>query len=328
MPTTVAYYRRLYHLYRDFRRRRPIVASPPLRLWVELSSECNLRCVMCPNSELPPGQRGFMEWRVFHKVIDEAREYVFDVTLHHRGESLLHPQALRFIRYAASQGLCTKLHSNGTRLDRITADRLVDSGLNRISFSFDGFVKEDYEKIRRGADFDQTLANIRHLLERRGQLRQKFPLVAVEVIELSPSQQDRGKMRRFAADLKKLELDELVIKKPHNWAGYLRTAPGPGRGRRHYSCCTFPWNALLVLFNGDVLPCSQDFFGKYPVGNVGRQSLLEIWNGEPMQRLRLGLAEKRLDGFPACRDCDRPWRRTAVGVPREYLRRLLFKKLP
>ena len=68
----------------------------------------------------------------------------------------------------------------------------------------------------------------------------------------------------------------------HNWAGEIN---GPGKGKK-YSPCTFLWQALIIFWDGAVLPCTQDFFGYYILGNVKDSSLAEIWNNDKMIRLR------------------------------------------
>jgi radical SAM protein with 4Fe4S-binding SPASM domain len=323
MNGKLEYYRRLAKLYRGYIRRDAVMPAPPLRVWVEISSRCNLRCPACPNKDLAAGQKGDMDWPLFKKVIDQAHPFAFEINLHHRGETLLHPQAGRFIRYAAATGTACRLHTNATLLQGPIVDDILASGLRSLSVSMDGFSADVYEKNRVGAGFDQVSRNIAGFLQRRRQLRRKRPRLAIEVMEFSALA--GGEERRaFGAQYKKLGLDELVSKKPHNWAGYLaatkNTAP--------VTACTFPWNALVVLFNGDVSPCSQDFFAQRILGNAGEKPLLEIWNGQPMQELRRAFAGGRTAASPPCSACDRIRRPTLGGVPTEYLKRLARRRMP
>jgi hypothetical protein len=325
------YYKRLAALYRSYRRRDGIVPAPPLRLWVEISSRCNLRCVVCPNKDLPPGQRGDMEWPLFRSIIDQARTFALELNLHHRGESLLHPEAGRFIRAATASGIPCRLHTNATLLRGPVVDDILDSGLERLSISMDGFSAAAYEKIRCGASFDQVMANIAGFLRRRGELNRSQPRMTIEVMDL-PAAGDRSGQREFSTRLKKLGLDELAFKQPHNWAGYLDPPPGakPPCGPTAsfpFPACTFPWNALVVFFNGDVGPCAQDFFAQRILGRSDAGTLLEIWNGPPMQELRRAFAAGKAAASPPCSTCDRLRRRTLGGVPAEYLKKLLFRRL-
>jgi radical SAM protein with 4Fe4S-binding SPASM domain len=324
MTGKINYYQRLFALFRSYRRADTVVAAPPLRLWVEISSRCNLRCPVCPNQDLSASQKGDMAWPLFKKVIDQARDFAFEINLHHRGESLLHPEVGRYINYATAQGIICKLHTNGTLLNREMSEAILASGLQRLSISFDGFSAAVYEKNRVGAIFEQVTENINGFLQLRRQLLKKAPRLAIEVIELSTSRAEGKKQRKFARHFKKLGLDELVLKKAHNWAGHLRTA-GPAE---KFSACTFPWNALVVFFNGDVSPCAQDFFGRCRLGNAAADPLLEIWNGFPMQKLRKAFSSGQISEFQSCSGCDRVGRKTLGGIPREYLKRMIFKHMP
>ena len=321
MKRTWRYYRRLAALYGSYRRRDAVVAAPPLRLWLEISSRCNLRCPACPNKDLPAAQKGDMTWPLFRRVVDQAREFALEVNLHHRGETLLHPDAGRMARYAAGAGLPCRLHTNATLLRGGVVGELLESGLQRLSVSFDGFDAATYEASRVGARFAEVRENVVDFLERRRCARRRLPRVSLEVLE--PAAGDDGERRRFAADMAAHGLDELIVKKAHNWGGYLGAPPaGP------VTACTFPWNALLVLANGDVVPCAQDFFACLRLGSAVEAPLLEIWNGEPLQKLRRAFAARDLAGLPVCAACDRIRRPTMGGVPAEYLRRLLRRRMP
>jgi radical SAM protein with 4Fe4S-binding SPASM domain len=323
MNGRLGYYGRLARLYGSYIRKDAFVPAPPLRLWVEISSRCNLRCPVCPNKDLAAEKKGDMDWPLFKKVIDQAQRFAFEINLHHRGETLLHPQAGRFIRYATASGTPCRLHTNATLLQGPIVEDILASGLQRVTISFDGFSADVYEKNRSGASFDQVSGNIADFLRRRGQLRQKHPRLAIEAMELSTV--DRSENRReFRAHFQRLGLDEMIFKKPHNWAGYLTAAENKAAA----AICTFPWNALLVFFNGDVSPCSQDFFGRCILGNANDKPLLEIWNAPPLQELRRAFAGGEMAAFPACMDCDRIRRPTLGGVPREYLKRLLRMRMP
>jgi MoaA/NifB/PqqE/SkfB family radical SAM enzyme/GT2 family glycosyltransferase len=65
-----------------------------------------------------------------------------------------------------------------------------------------------------------------------------------------------------------------------------------------HSCEQNPWETAHVLSNGDVVAC--EVHDKTPLGNLARQSLLEVWNGELYRRFR---AAYRTGELPECRSC-------------------------
>lgn len=319
------YYFRLVQIFWSYHRKRTKLDYLPVRLWVEPTSVCNLRCIMCPNKNLSKDEKGYMDFSLFKKIIDEARHFVFDIHLLHRGESLLHPQFFSMVRYAHEAGIVTRFHTNGTLLDGEKSRQLIESGLDQFAFSFDGLDKKTYEAIRVNASFETTLENIIRFLELKKRQRSQKPATVLELINFPGlyGRDARGRMKEFMQNFKGLPLDKVVIKEKHNWAGEIGTAPQ----KKIYSPCTFLWHALVIFWDGAVLPCTQDFHGYYVIGNVRDSSIGQIWNGEKMLALREKIVHQDIEGLSTCSNCDRLWRPKILGVPREYLGRFLLKKM-
>jgi radical SAM protein with 4Fe4S-binding SPASM domain len=308
---------RMGRILMDFRRRAERVGSLPIRLWIETASVCNLRCVMCPNKTYPAGRKGVMRLDLFKKIIDEARHFANDVYLHHRGEPLLNPALFEMIGYARAAGLKTRFHTNGALLDEAKARGLLAAGPNLVSFSVDGFTKDSYERIRGGAIFERTVANIVRLAELRRELKVKIPYIVIEKIRFRSWADDRDAaavalLRRRFLDA---GVDEIIEKEEYVWAD--PAAPQP-EGIRTAAPCTFPWYAMVICHDGTVTPCPQDFHAHLALGNVREATLAEIWNGAKYRELRRRLAAD-VDSLPLCRKCDRLYRKTVGGVPLQYM---------
>lgn len=321
--TSIRYVARLLRLYFHYSRRSSKLPYAPVRLWIELTSLCNYRCIICPNKDMDKEDHGYMDFALYKKIISEAADFAFEVNLAHRGESLLFPQIGEAILYAKSKGLFTRLHTNGSLLSEEMSRKILDSGLDRLSFSFDGFDKDTYERTRVGGHFESTLQNIIRFLEIKKDNKSKTPNTSIEVINFT-SGTDQPTKKEFKAKFINLPLDSFVVKDLHNWAG--ETAKE--HTSQHYSVCTFPWNALVIFWDGHVLPCSQDFFGSYVLGNVKESPLKDIWNNTRMKQLRKKLSKKDIADLKACSQCDRPWRKSFLGVPKEFLWKFIAKKMP
>lgn len=57
--------------------------------------------------------------------------------------------------------------------------------------------------------------------------------------------------------------------------------------------CFYPHYFMMLDWNGDVYLCPQDWNRRIKVGNVGVQSLLEVWQGAPLARFRRLLGQGR-----------------------------------
>src|SRR4030042_6815082 len=110
------YYRRLWAIFRAYRKRETVLPYLPIRLWIEPTSFCNLKCVMCPNKDLDKKDKGYMTFGLFRKIVDEAKDFIHEANLTHRGESLLHPEFIEMVRYASDAGIGPRLHTTGPLL--------------------------------------------------------------------------------------------------------------------------------------------------------------------------------------------------------------------
>ena len=309
----------LFKIFLNYRKKKVTLDTLPIRLWIEPTSICNLRCVMCLNEKLPPSQKGRMDFALFKKIIDEAREYVYDVYLHHRGEPLLHPQFTEMVKYAKRRSLRVKFHTNATLLTREKSEQILDSGLDLISFSFDGFSEEVYEEVRINAKFEKTVENIGEFLKLKGKRRQSKPYTVIEEIEFPRYSEHYGggEKEKFSRKFRSLGLDELIFKKLYNWAGDYEV-PGQKTGREDYAVCTFPWYSSVILWDGTVVPCPQDYFARIKLGNVSQKRLSEIWNDKPYLELRKKMFHS-LEDLAPCNKCDRLWRKKVIGLPFQYM---------
>jgi len=314
--------------YTAYLRRTEVCHYPPTRVWVEPTSLCNLRCPFCCNRQMPRAQHGFMDFELFRELADEAAGKVRQFNLFHRGESLLHPQLVKMVRYAHRKRLRTRIHTNGTMLNPDMDRELIEAQLDVLSFSFDGYDREMYEKNRPNASFDNVLANILGFLTTKKKMGAQKPFVAIELMEIAnhPPNELAKKRRGFLKRFEGLPLDKFVIRRPHNWAGLVDIGTTDSETRPRIPC-PFLWHALVVFWDGRVLPCPQDFFGALRLGNVRNQRLMDIWNGDKIRNLRKEMADPRSLQRHPCVDCDRIRRATIAGVPVDYLGRFLSETI-
>ncbi len=66
------------------------------------------------------------------------------------------------------------------------------------------------------------------------------------------------------------------------------------------SSCSFPWLYTEICANGDVTPCHT--FYDFTIGNIYKESILDIWNGERLSQFR---KYTRKNLFPVCTACSR-----------------------
>lgn len=66
--------------------------------------------------------------------------------------------------------------------------------------------------------------------------------------------------------------------------------------------CPFPWQYVVVQWNGDVVACCRDYDGQLKLGNVKENTLKEIWNGREYADFRAKMTSG--DGLTSfCNEC-------------------------
>jgi organic radical activating enzyme len=189
--------RRLARIFWAYKTGATRVPPLPVRLWIESTSRCNLRCGYCPNKDIEKADHGFMDLDLFKSIIDQVADHAYDVNLFHRGEPTMHPRLPEMVAYARQKGLYTRIHTNITLLSEKKARALLDAGLDYMSCSFDGYTKEMYEKNRVGAKFDWALDHLRRFLELKKAAGARHPFTVLQVMEIgAPPRDELRRMRR------------------------------------------------------------------------------------------------------------------------------------
>ncbi|MBU4263830.1 MAG: radical SAM protein [Proteobacteria bacterium] len=302
----------------NYRKKRTVLNNAPSYIWLEPTNHCNLRCVMCPNGAgKVTVDKGYMDYDLFTRIIDQISPHTSALTLAVGGESLLHPRFVDMVHYSKSKGMKVLLNTNATLLYDGLSGELLDAELDYISFAFDGFTRESYEKARRGAKFNDTLGNINAFLRLKRSKRAKKPYCVLSVLNLGLGGCSESDKQRFIARLDE-GIDEIRQREVASWGSTFKDETSFAH-RAHegvYPPCSRLWSTTCISWNGEVVPCIYNANREYVLGSLERELLLDIWNGEAM----IGLREAMLDGSylersPLCENCIVLGTPPLLGVP-------------
>ncbi len=133
------------------RDRRPALRPFPSKLFVEITTLCNLACPMCVKQSADSGiTEGNMSLATF-QALEPAFPHLEALILNGIGEPLVHPELTTFIRRARAKmppSGWIGFQSNGLLIDRNKAGQLVEAGLNRICLSIDSVCPDILRTIR------------------------------------------------------------------------------------------------------------------------------------------------------------------------------------
>ena len=266
--------------------------KPPKVLSVEVTSRCNLNCPFClvglqnalPSTEhdLLPRGLGDIELSLYEKIVGDAVEFGIEtMQLHFQGESLLHKQFPDMVRIAKERGLMTQAFTNGLPLTEKMAEAILNAGLDMLRFSVDGVSEEVYQKNRVGGQFARVFRNMKMLKEK---VRERNSPIRLEwqIIAMRNNEHELDRARIMAREIGyNFFVKTFAVTDPASTplnSAYQR--------KLHIKLCADIYRAIFVYYNGDVVPCCYDLEGKAIVGNLSRQTLLEIWKSPKYTELR------------------------------------------
>jgi radical SAM protein with 4Fe4S-binding SPASM domain len=275
------------------------VGDFPLFIDIETTNVCNYKCTFCSTVLIPSEKHGFVDEELVYKVIDEGKANgLYGVKFNMRGEPLLHKKLVDFIRYARNAGLVdVYFNTNASRLDEKTSVAIINSGLTRITFSFEGYTKEYYEKVRIKGDFDEVVKNIRRFHELRDSLGSSTPLIRVSGVLLPEWRENLSEYIEFwspfADEVSTNDyIEEDEVKHVHQEL----------EAEKHWACNQL-WQRMAMWWDGTLLACNQDYYGALSLGNIKDITIREAWHSVFHNNLRQRHSEGNAKEIPKCKTC-------------------------
>lgn len=289
----------------------------PLNIDLEIASLCNLRCPFCfvpdPKFEEFIAQkaddgkplRRVMPTSLAIAVIDQAAELgVPAIKLNWRGESTIAPNYTEIAEYALEKRRTIWPQAPFFEILANTNANCPDKSIRglmattKVMISLDSMVPETYAQMRVGGKLERAKEVIWELV-RRG-----HPNIWVRrVLTKLNAKED------FFGQVKK-EWGEKVHVSQHycfdrnaNQANEISGCDHDQAMPRRY--CRYPSQRLLITSAGYAYPCCLDLHETMRVGDFNKDTLAEIWTGEPLKKLRASLRANDVSKMtPTCQTCE------------------------
>lgn len=325
-------------------------AGKPFKLKFESSTICNLKCVMCPLTHNLKREKGVLKFENFKKVFDEIKPPYINLT--GLGEPLLNKDIFRIIRYARRKNSYVKLDTNATLLTDERIEKLISSDPTFVSVSLDGASKKTYESIRKGANFEQVINNLKKMIKYRNESESKTKIHVffvlqnknldelIEIIKLcneigidalngtvviSFGNAKNKKLRKIPLEKieklrQRLEKIKREITIQLNIESIEQFLEDPLNFEKENSKkpCYYIWYNPYITWDGNVLPCDLHADNEIVFGNAFREPFMKIWNNKKARNFRRQIIKKRTG---ICEKC---------GVDESFIlnKYNLFYKLP
>lgn len=153
------------------------------RIFFEPTILCNISCFnsVCNRDSgiLDTRDRKQFPFNDFKSLIDDIGKNLIRLDFFNYGDPFVHPQSVEMIEYIKKEysNIFLYTSTNGLMLDNKKIKRIVDSGLDEITFSVDGSDQKTYERYRQGGDLKKLLTIISKFVEERNRLGREVPFI-------------------------------------------------------------------------------------------------------------------------------------------------------
>jgi len=237
--------------------------NSPNLLKIETTDKCNSECVFCLHRKHAGHD---MDFDLFKKIVDMFPD-AQTVSPQFFGEPTMYLQLPEAIQYAKDAGKRVNFYTNGSFIYGNMVS-VASAKPDHIIFSVEADNKELYEKIRVGLNWSRFLFNLDAM--------QEFctdTTITIRMTICKENQNRIGEIKAFWQDkgFYVVAVPEAPIKrfKTDKYNNYK---------------CDRPMRQLIVKWNGDVVFCCVDLWGKYVIGNVKNEGE-SIWMNKRFNEL-------------------------------------------
>jgi radical SAM protein with 4Fe4S-binding SPASM domain len=166
-------------------RLRQYLGIRPLSIEIDITTQCNIRCIMCYLSlpEHSKRKREDISIEEFDRVASQVFPLCNFVALSSSVEPLLHPQFGEILAITKGHGVeHITITTNGLLFNDRIIEQCISEGLDSMAISIDAATKPTYERLRRGGRFDRLIENIRRLGDAKRKAGTSHPWITLNMV--------------------------------------------------------------------------------------------------------------------------------------------------
>ena len=269
----------------------------PSHLAIETVRAGNAKCIMCP-SETMARPKGVMQPKVHQLILEKIFDWGAPINLITHaglGEPLFDRRL--HTRIAAEKAAFPKakvvVFTNGALLTKTRAPELLDSGLDVLSVSINGFRKETYEAVMK-IPRETTFRRVERFIEMKRQAGSPMQVQVSMVRTEHCSDQEVEEYKAYWGE----RADTVAIPEWITWGNFLTPVP-----KAEQFPCSYIWKTMMIDYDGTVKMCCEDYDSRFPMGSLLTQHPDEIFNSPRMQAQRGAQLQGDFAWPDICRDC-------------------------
>ncbi len=260
----------------------------PDRVTVELTNDCNVSCSFCNRQKIKM-DIGYISDDLYYKIIDEMSLHLpIKLVPFFRGEPLMHPHFIDYMKYAKEKGIGPiQIASNALLLNDDMQDKIIQAGVDYISFSLDTLDTDLYKCTRKYGDLQISSKNVEQFGIKCKSLRKKgikTPTLQVSTINLKeyiPGQKDFiDKWLKY--------VDVVRAYEEHDDKGRLVDP----KVREKFDVfsdrkpCRKVFTDMIIYWDGKTALCNYDWDEDEVLGDISQSSIETVWNSDKYENIR------------------------------------------
>lgn len=278
------------------------------KVYIEVTNVCNLSCSFCP---LTKRNKKFLTPENFEHVLKEIKPYTEYIYLHLMGEPLLNPNLESFLQLANEYGFKVNITTNGTLLMKAKEVLLKSNWVRQINVSLHSF-----EANNNGITFEEYFNNVLEFIDEANNntdiicSMRLWNLDSAKLKGENDLNKNIVKLINEKFDFKE-DLIEILDKEKRvklrnrlylNGAEKFRWPTMEIEPLGENGFCHGLRDHFGILVDGTVVPCCLDGEGQIALGNIYKEPLENILNGERAVKIYEGFSgRKRVEEL--CKRC-------------------------
>lgn len=265
------------------------------KIYIEITNNCNLHCSFCSEVTRP---RQYMSLEEFEIILKKIKDYTDIIYLHIKGEPLLHPNIIEFLKLAEKYNLKVNLTTNGTLFPNLSKELSNCKSLNKINFSLHSensipnYCKKIFESVE---NLSKNIIVIYRLWTLKNNELDEKSTIIVEKLK------EHYKLSKEIVE--KLKTTNNIKINPQIYVDKDNEFIWPSINN-HKSCgyCHALKTHIGILVDGTVVPCCLDSDGIINLGNIFTNTLEEIINSPKYQKLKKSFQDRN-PSEELCKSC-------------------------
>ena len=285
-------------------------------LHVDVTSECNERCIHCYIPNAVKNQATHISLQKFCEIIDEFVELGGNSIVLSGGEPLMHPEITKILNCCGQKNLDIAIFSNLTLLDKSLIEAMKTANVRLVQASIYSIKPDIHDRITKNkGSLEKTLSAIKILQSEGIDVQMACPVMKQNkddvVNVLRYAKENNISLRTNSLILPTFDGDDSFVKSSALTLEQKRTMICEMmRADKDYtkdvllellnsSLCAAGINSCSISIDGNVCPCPK--WQSYHLGNIYKNTLSEIWYNNPLLSLIRRINKQR--NFQECLNC-------------------------